>query len=148
MGAATCMAKHAGINSPSSAASRLSTSVSVGAHPLPAPSLPRFLHRQHEHRRRDRGRRRRPGFPHDAPRHQEPGFWKTPPVDQRCKQILHLSCWETRGQERTLGPGGGCTGSGSFQTQFVSYKHSNGVFFLIYAIITTFGDTFQLLLLN
>lgn len=103
MGAATCMTKHAGINSPSSPASHLSTSVSVRVPTPPSvsPSLSRFLHRQHEHRRRNGGRLRGPGFPHDAPRHQEPGFWKTPPLRQRYKQILQLSSWDARASERS-----------------------------------------------
>lgn len=124
-----------------------------------SPSLSRLLHRQHEHRHwnhRRSGRLHRPGFSHDAPLHEEPSFRKTPPISQRYKQILQLSWSDTRALDlvvKNLTPNSDCTGSGlccCIHSLCFTLCHANVsvLEFLIYVIITNFGDTFQVVLLS
>lgn len=124
MGAAACMTKRAGISSSHPRPTKprvMSECLAFCWYELPlrlSPSLSRLLHRQHEHWHRNQhwsGWLRRPGFSHDAPLRQEPSLGKTPPISQRYKQILQLSCSATRALDlavKNLTPSSDCAASG------------------------------------
>ena len=74
----------------------LSLPLSISLSPFSlSPALPfsRLVKRQHKCRAQccRRNRLGGPGLSYDAPCHKEPGFWKTPSIRQRHKQILQLS---------------------------------------------------------
>lgn len=153
------MTKHAGTNTSRTqpAEPRVMSFLSAPTPPHLSPSLCRLFHRQHEHRHRDHhrnGRLRRPGVPHHAPLHQESGFRKTPPIRQRYKQILQLSWSDTRAWTwwvKTSRPAVAARVPGHVAAPilFVSPCKRLGILeFLIYLIITNFGDTFHVVLLK